>query len=157
MASVHSSTRAEPNLVPILDMVFQLITFFMLVFNLKAQETDVNLKLPVIGSAEPVDTSGMGELLILNVSDNGKLIVQGSEEKEIERYITNAAQGLARRANIDPKSGQELPATVVIRADRSTSFHLLNRVIAACQQSGYRKFNFMVFNLESEPASGGKT
>ncbi len=154
--SIHSAHRAEPNLVPILDMVFQLITFFMLVFNIKAQETDVSLKLPVIGSAEPVDTSGMGELLLLNVNDNGKLIVQG-DEKEIERYISEAAQGLARRAKIDIKSGQELPATVIIRADRSTSFHLLNRVIAACQQQGYRKFNFMVFTLESEPASGGKT
>ena len=46
--------KAEPNLTPILDMVFQLITFFMLVINFKAAELDLSLQLPVIGSAKPL-------------------------------------------------------------------------------------------------------
>ena len=36
-------------------MVFQLITFFMLVINFKSAELDLTLKLPVVGSARPVD------------------------------------------------------------------------------------------------------
>ena len=39
-----------------LDMVFQLITFFMLVINFKSASMDLNLKLPVVGSARPVET-----------------------------------------------------------------------------------------------------
>ena len=56
MSSVHSQQQksAEPNLTPILDMVFQLITFFMLVMNFKAAEIDATLLLPVIGSAKPL-------------------------------------------------------------------------------------------------------
>ena len=46
--------KAEPNLTPILDMVFQLITFFMLVINFKAAELDLSLQLPVLGSAKPL-------------------------------------------------------------------------------------------------------
>ena len=46
--------KAEPNLTPILDMVFQLITFFMLVLNFKAAELDLSLQLPVITSAKPL-------------------------------------------------------------------------------------------------------
>ena len=49
---------AQPNLTPLLDMVFQLITFFMLVINFKDASLDLSLKLPVVGSARPVDTKG---------------------------------------------------------------------------------------------------
>jgi len=53
MANVSQNEIAEPNLVPILDMVFQLITFFMLVINIKNKSIDESLKLPIVGSQEP--------------------------------------------------------------------------------------------------------
>ena len=49
-------------------MVFQLITFFMLVLNFKAAELDLNLQLPVITSAKPLPEGGSKlKLLVLNV------------------------------------------------------------------------------------------
>ena len=54
---LSQEVKAEPNLTPILDMVFQLITFFMLVINFKSAEMDLSLKLPVVGSARPVETA----------------------------------------------------------------------------------------------------
>jgi len=65
--SVPGGLKAEPNLTPILDMVFQLITFFMLVINFKAAELDLSLRLPVIGSAKPPPESSKMKLLVLNV------------------------------------------------------------------------------------------
>ncbi len=65
--SVSNEANAEPNLTPMLDMVFQLITFFMLVMNFKAASMDLSLKLPVVGSAKMVDTKGTVDLLVLNV------------------------------------------------------------------------------------------
>jgi biopolymer transport protein ExbD len=56
MSAHTSAERGEPNLTPILDMVFQLITFFMLVINFKTATLDLTLKLPVLGSARPVDS-----------------------------------------------------------------------------------------------------
>ena len=49
-------------------MVFQLITFFMLVINFKAAELDLVAAVAVIGSAKPLPTD-MGDLklLVLNV------------------------------------------------------------------------------------------
>ncbi len=76
-ASIMQKTKAEPNLTPILDMVFQLITFFMLVINFKSASLDLSLKLPIVGSARPVETKGMEDLLILNITKEGKLIVYG--------------------------------------------------------------------------------
>ena len=56
--SVSSEVTADPNLTPLLDMVFQLITFFMLVINFKSAELDLALDLPVVGSARPSITAG---------------------------------------------------------------------------------------------------
>ena len=51
---LSQGVTAQPNLTPMLDMVFQLITFFVLVVNFRSAEIDFNLKLPVVGSARPV-------------------------------------------------------------------------------------------------------
>jgi len=131
----------KPNLVPMLDMVFQLITFFMLVINFKAAALDMSLKLPVVGSARPVETQGLTELLILNIDNQGNLNVYGVA-RNVESYIGGEAQAsrLAAKRKGGGQDGDDLPTIVVIRADRSTPFRLLNRVIRACQDNGYRKF-----------------
>lgn len=152
-ASLSHKSSAEPNLTPILDMVFQLITFFMLVINFKSAAMDLDLKLPVVGSARPVDTKGQEDLLILNINQKGQLRVYGQLVKDVPGYIKNEAQAsllVARRANPKIKAGEELPSTVVIRADRGTPFAMLNGVISACQTNGYRKFALKAMNREED-------
>jgi biopolymer transport protein ExbD len=149
-ASMSDKASAEPNLTPMLDMVFQLVTFFMLVINFKSASMDLSLKLPVVGSARPVDTQGQTELLILNIDSAGHLNVYGVN-KEVESYIAGEAQASllhARQQNAALKPGDELPTTVVIRADRATPFKLLNHVIGACQKHGFRRFSLMAMNKE---------
>ena len=63
MAGCPSSTpnmQAEPNLTPLLDVVFQLITFFMLVINFSNDNYDQRVRLPVAGSARPVEDGEQG-------------------------------------------------------------------------------------------------
>jgi biopolymer transport protein ExbD len=146
--SLLSSQKAEPNLTPILDVVFQLITFFMLVINFKTAALDLSLRLPVVGSARPVDTKGLEDLLILNITRDGRLVVYGIE-KNVESYISGEAQATllwARRTHPDIKFGDDLPSMVVIRADKATPFKLLNHVIKACQENGYRRFALKAVN-----------
>ena len=148
-ASMSLGASAEPNLTPILDMEFQLITFFMLVINFKTAAMDLDLKLPVVGSARPVDTQGQEDLLILNINSQGQLKVYGQLVTDLATYIANETQAsllVARRTNPQIKSGDELPSTVVIRADKGTPFAMLNQVIQQCQLSGYRKFALKAMN-----------
>ncbi|HEV3136319.1 MAG TPA: biopolymer transporter ExbD [Pirellulales bacterium] len=150
--SQYHEASAEPNLTPMLDMVFQLVTFFMLVINFKSAQLDMNLKLPVVGSARPVDTKGQQDLLVLNIDANGQLTVYNTP-KDVESYIAGEAQSsflAARQKNPDLQPGDELPTTVVIRADRATPFHLLNRVIKACQENGFRNFSLKAMNKQAE-------
>jgi biopolymer transport protein ExbD len=149
---LSQDVRAEPNLTPILDMVFQLITFFMLVINFKSAELDLTLKLPVVGSARPVDTQGQRGLLVLNIDHAGNLKVYGQVKPDIDRYIRIEKQAHLlsnRMTEEDLAQGTELPTTVVIRADRATPFNKLNRVIKACQENGFRKFALKAMNKEA--------
>src|SRR5215475_2866769 len=91
--------KAEPNLTPILDMVFQLITFFMLVINFKAAAVDLNLKLPVVGSAQPTDSKNQGELLVLNIDAAGRLRIYG-EEQDVDQYIAKEGEAAKVAAKI---------------------------------------------------------
>ena len=150
--SVSSNVKAEPNLTPILDMVFQLITFFMLVINFKSAELDLSLKLPVVGSARPVDSKGQKELLVLNIDDVGTLKIYNRPVANIDGYIQQEAQASRLAARLTPEdieAGEELPTTIVIRADRATPFKMLNRVIKACQDNGFRKFALKAINKEA--------
>jgi biopolymer transport protein ExbD len=151
--TLSDKANAEPNLTPILDMVFQLITFFMLVINFKAAALDLDLKLPVVGSAMPVDTKGQTDLLILNINSQGQLRVYGEIREDIRGYITQEAQAsvlVAKKENPKIKLGDELPSTVVVRADKGTPFDLLNDVIVICQENGYRNFALKAMNKAEE-------
>ena len=135
--------KAEPNLTPMLDMVFQLITFFVLVINFKSAEIDLTLKLPVVGSARPVDTKGQRDLLVLNIDNAGNLKLYKRAVPDIERYIASESVRCMMTAGMTAAqvaAGEELPTMVVIRADCATPFKMLNRVIKACQDNGFRQF-----------------
>jgi len=140
MAELNSD-RVEPNLTPLLDMVFQLITFFMLVINFKGASMDLSLKLPVLGSARPLDRQGKLEPLLLNIDAEGGVHCFGRLE-EIEPLIAKEARLLKEqlRAAGTPAEN-EFPVGVIIRADRAVPFHLLNHVIEVCQKAGYRQFS----------------
>lgn len=145
---VRSAPAAEPNMTPILDMVFQLITFFMLVINFKSAELDLTLNLPVVGSARPIETKGKKLLVIniknvngqANISLFGKLI----PEERIKSYIAGEAQACMLRDHVTKEeidSGEkELSDQVVIRADDKTPFGNVNLVITSCQEHGFRSF-----------------
>ncbi len=152
-AKLSQDVKAEPNLTPILDMVFQLITFFLLVINFKSAEMDLSLKLPVVGSARPVETHGQRGLLVLNIDDAGNLKVYGEVKRDIESYIGGEAMvsrlKYRRETGEELEKGEELPTTVVIRADRTTPFRMINRVIQACQKNGFRKFALKALNREA--------
>src|SRR4051812_10361349 len=67
----------EPNLTPLLDMVLQLVMFFMMVANFSMENVNEDIKLPVAQSAQPMDKSDMEDVLYLNVNKEGQVIVQG--------------------------------------------------------------------------------
>ncbi len=143
-----SETRAEPNLTPLLDVVFQLITFFMLVINFSNDNYDQRIRLPVAGSARPVeegDKAAAEDRLVLNIDRQGHLLINGevmSQTKAIAEIKHQAAlvKGYVKAAGVKLNATGDLPTTIVLRADRDTPFSSLFSLITACQANGFRKF-----------------
>jgi biopolymer transport protein ExbD len=144
---VISQIKAEPNLTPLLDVVFQLITFFMLVINFSAENYDQRVRLPVAGSARPVeDEQRVSEdRLVLNVDRDGHLIMGGEVlpvHKSIEaiKHHADLVKLNLKAAGLKPDASGGLPTTIVFRADRDATFSTLITLITACQTNGFRKF-----------------
>jgi len=148
MSSSASLDKAEPNLTPLLDVVFQLITFFMLVINFSNENYDARVRLPVAGSARPVEEgekAAAEDRLVLNVDRQGHLLMSGQvltttrALEEIKHQADLVTLNLkASGLKVDPSGG--LPTTIVLRADKDTPFSSLYTLITACQARGFRKF-----------------
>ncbi|WP_435006798.1 ExbD/TolR family protein [Tundrisphaera lichenicola] len=152
-SSTSNELRAEPNLTPLLDVVFQLITFFMLVINFSQDNFDSRIRLPIAGSARPQDDAGKlaEERLVLNVDGQGNLLFNGQTLTADEATQKIKLEAQIARSNIKALRGKvevgaALPARVVIRADRDTPFSALFGLISTCQSNGYQKFDLKAMN-----------
>ena len=153
MSASASLSKAEPNLTPLLDVVFQLITFFMLVINFSNDNYDQRVKLPVAGTARPVDDAekASDDRLVLNVDSEGRLLMNGEEMttqsavQEI-RHQAELVKLNLRAAGHKPDPGGGLPTTIVFRADRDATFSDLYALIKACQSNGFYKFALKAMN-----------
>jgi biopolymer transport protein ExbD len=152
-ARMSTELKAEPNLTPLLDVVFQLITFFMLVINFSNDNYDKRVVLPVAGSARPIedDKQVSEDRLVLNIDKEGHLLMGGEVQP-----LHKAVQSIKRQADLVKlnikASGQKLdasgalPTTIVLRADKEATFSSLLGLIKACQSNGFRKFALKAMN-----------
>lgn len=148
MSASSSLDKAEPNLTPLLDVVFQLITFFMLVINFTNDNYDQRVRLPVAGTARPVEDGEKvdEDRLVLNVDKQGHLLMNGEvmtankAAAEIKHQADLVKLNL-KAAGHKPDAAGGLPTTIVLRADKDTPFTMLYTLITACQTNGFHKFS----------------
>ena len=160
MSSSNSSEiKAEPNLTPLLDVVFQLITFFMLVINFSADTYDQRIRLPIAATASPPEPGKAAEedRRVFNIDKDGKLIWNGElldsertiREIKIQAQVARSDAERVRKKSGKPKSDDEtLLTTIVIRCDKETTYSDIYRIITACQANGFRKFSLKAMNGE---------
>jgi biopolymer transport protein ExbD len=150
---LSTELKAEPNLTPLLDVVFQLITFFMLMVNFSSDNYDRRITLPVAGSARPVedDRQVAEDRLVLNIDKDGHLLMGGDVQPLHKAIQSIAHQAKLIKLNLEAAGKKldatgSLPTTIVLRADRDTSFSSLHGLIKACQSHGFRKFALKAMN-----------
>lgn len=135
----HGGGGDEPeiNLTPLLDLVLQLVMFFMLVANFVMDELSDKIKLPVASQAKPL-TAKDTNFMYLNVDKTGKVLVPLKEplssENEIRFYLTQAAKNHVLG---EAKAKDEV--TVIIRADKDAKFMHIHRTMMAIKASGFKK------------------
>src|SRR5262249_15838854 len=139
---VTTELKAEPNLTPLLDVVFQLITFFMLVINFSNENYDQRVRLPVAGSARPVEAtkSVSDDRLVLHIDPEGHLLF-GGEVQPLHKAI-QTIKHQADLIKINLKAGGQkldssgsLPTTVVLRGDKDVDSASVLNLIKTCQSN----------------------
>jgi biopolymer transport protein ExbD len=122
------------NMTPMIDVVFQLIIFFLLSTRFAQQESHVELQLPAAVSGEVAEHVGSPRVTV-NVLADGRILLGSGETPRDE---------LARRLQFEQlRIGDDLE--VRIRADRSVPFEAVKPILLSCADAGIWKVTFAVF------------
>src|SRR6476620_6057924 len=134
VGSGHGAQSAEPNLTPLLDMVLQLVMFFMLVANFIMDELSDRIHLPVASQAKPL-TARDTNIMYLNVTKEGKVILPVGDPlttpAEITLYMKQAA-----RTHVLGEAKAKDEVTVIIRADQDTRVQNILKTMTAIKAAG---------------------
>ncbi len=140
----HGSTdKCEPNLTQLLDLVLQLVMFFMLCANFVMEQTDINIKLPEAIAAKALEKDA-GDPIFLNINEKGQVLLPPSDRigdndtldnpVQVENYLKQRAKEEMR------KTKKETPeATLILRIDKETPFAASYPLMRACRMAGYSK------------------
>ena len=125
------------NMTPMIDVVFQLIIFFLVSSHLAKQEAQLPLPLPLAasGSKEGTETNPR---VTINVLADGQLSLAG-------RHL--AAADLPQRLQTKlAETGTDLE--VRIRSDRTVAYRYVEPILLACARAGVWNVAFAVYRPE---------
>jgi biopolymer transport protein ExbD len=145
-----TSNVLNPNLTALLDVVLQLITFFMMLvhFGTRLEGATKAVRLPLAPAALP-GTDLTFDRMAVAMNAQGKLLVKGRELDDEAATTFWANEAKARRAGLEvlgegATADNELPTVVILRADRAASYGAVRRALAEAQDKGFAHFSLVV-------------
>jgi biopolymer transport protein ExbD len=137
-------TGLHLNMTPMIDVVFQLIIFFMAVAEFSRIETE-DVQLPVADEAAVEETVPPGRLVI-NVDGNGQMLIAKSPVNfvTLQKWLRSEAQ--THRT----KKG-EVNVEVLVRSDAHAEFGRIQDIMLECARNGIWQLSFAAHTQE-EPA-----
>ena len=127
--------RTEIDMTPMIDMTFQLITFFMFVMNFSEAEQDDRIQLPSSQLAKPAE-GVIDRPITLQLTNSGSVIYAGElvAVRDIGGYLERE-KSVMIDAGREPNS-----ATVIVRADGRAKTGEVQDIIRICQEKGFERF-----------------
>ena len=128
-------SKTEIDMTPMIDMTFQLITFFVFPLNFSTAVQDERLQLPLSQLAKPAEAPSVDPITLQLMSD-GRVIYLGEPlpVEEIGGYLENEKRVMLG-------AGKNLAeATVIVRADGRSKTGDVQELIKFCQEKGFEKF-----------------
>jgi biopolymer transport protein ExbD len=128
-------SKTDIDMTPMIDMTFQLITFFVFTLNFSTAVQDDRVQLPMSQLAKPAEGPSV-EPITLQMMSDGRVIYAGEPVmlSEINFYLANEKRVMLE-ASKEPSS-----ATVIVRADGRSKTGDVQELIKICQQEGFEKF-----------------
>src|SRR5262245_58786907 len=133
----HGQQSSEPNLTPLLDLVLQLVMFFMLIANFAMDDLSEKIKLPIATQAKPLAAKD-ANVMFLNVDSNGGVLITGKEDTLNDTIkISGLLKQTARTLPEGEQKAYDI-VKVILRADKEAKFRDVHKVMTAVKASGYR-------------------
>jgi biopolymer transport protein ExbD len=112
--------------VPMVDVLFNLLIFFLLATTIAQVEREMQIALPFASSAGPI-SAALREIIV-NVDNEGRIVMSGRpvEPEELRQMIAAAV-----KANPEQK--------VSVRGDKSTPYANIVRVLDICKGAGVQQ------------------
>ncbi|MFH1708981.1 MAG: biopolymer transporter ExbD [Planctomycetota bacterium] len=120
---------ADMDMTPMIDVVFNLIIFFMLVSHFSSQVLSADIILPV--ATESINDAG-AKRLVLNVTKSGDYRIMGV--KYPPEIIKNKIRAYGILKTVDYQGMQISDMKVMIRADRRTPYKNVQNVYFMLQE-----------------------
>jgi biopolymer transport protein ExbD len=131
----------------LLDVVLQLITFFMMLihFGTQLEGNTKAVRLPFAPAALPGADLPLDRLAVA-LDARGRLLVDGASLEGKETSAWWAKEAKSRFAGQETLGGAvpELPTVVIVRADRSATYGMVRRTLAQAQERGFAHFSLVV-------------
>ncbi len=151
-------TEMAMDMTPMIDVVFLLIIFFMIITDLSQKELE-ELKLPVAVMAQEDKPNPEDKRPILNIRQDGAVVVmrdviydpESDDYTNLERYLSQKAQAMPMV--MDPELGKELPdSPMLIRADENTPFRMIQKIMLLCGKKGIQIWKVELAAAQPEEA-----
>ena len=137
----HGSSE-EPDLTAMLDVVMQLLMYFIMCVKFSADEVPTGtITLPISQQAKPI-MRGAEDILFLNLNTRGELVIFGQGEPldpkgaAFKLWLGNRAM----EAKSKSPNGKLDRVFIVLRADRGARYADVYQVLQEFKQQGFTKF-----------------
>lgn len=128
-------------MTPMIDVVFQLIIFFVCTAQLERQAIDESIKLSMSPNGPLVETKDPREVVI-EIDDKGRISIARNYMSDL--FLRNLLR------NVVISHGQTTP--VIIRASGKTKHEDVRKVMDACSYAGLWKVSFAATKLAAPVA-----
>ncbi|MBS0262006.1 MAG: biopolymer transporter ExbD [Planctomycetes bacterium] len=116
------------NMTPLVDVILNLLIFFMLGTSFAKDERQFDVELPSVSHAEPL--TNPPDEIVINVYADGHVVVnqKALSAPELEALLSDARQRYAEQA-------------VLIRGDGKGNYQSIMDVLSVCQQAGLHNYS----------------
>ena len=135
----HGSTeKCEPNMTPLLDLVLQLVMFFMICTNFVTEQTSAGINLPEAIAAKPLEKN-VNDVIYLNVFKDGKVEIGKDKYDNVATL-----RSFMDRFYGDPTTTKPRKAltVIILRADQECEFIDVYNIMLQCRLVGYETVQF---------------
>ena len=134
--SQFGSERTGIQLAPMIDVVFLLLIFFIVLWNYARFETEIDISVPAASAGENPERT-IGEIVV-NVKKEGQIIIEGVEKTETEtlEMFNNIVAAYPDQA-------------LILTGDKEASFDHIVKILNLCKKANIWNISFATSQPEN--------